>query len=340
MCNTFTQETHVEFIAALRTPALLALLTVAAIANDPGPPVAAKKVHAEVRHGETVTDEYFWLREKTNPEVAKYLEAENAFLESQTKDLKPFTEALYKEMLGRIKQTDLSVPTRRGEWFYYSRTVEGQQYPIQCRKHGSASGIDKDATEQILLDQNELAKGKKYLGLGSFDVSDNGRKLMFTTDDTGFRQYRLFRKDLDTGAVSSPLAERVTSTEWALDNTTVFFTTEDATTKRSDTLWRMDHGAAPEQVYQEKDERYRISVGRTKDKKFVTVNIGATDSTEVRYLDAAKPKAELKVFLAREKNHKYRIDHREGLFYIRTNKDAKNYRMERRHARHLVRETL
>ena len=314
-------------IAALRTPALLALLTVAVMANDPKPPLAVKQPHSELRHGETVTDEYFWLREKANPNVVKYLEAENAFMEIQTKDLKPFTEALYKEMLGRIKQTDLSVPTRRGDWFYYSRTVEGQQYPIQCRKHGSASGIDKNAKEEILLDQNELAKGKKYLGLGSFDVSDDGKKLMFTTDDTGFRQYKLFIKDLDTGIVSSPLAERVTSTEWALDNATVFFITEDALTKRSDTLWRMDSGAAPEKVYMEKDELYRMGVGRTKDKKFVIVYIGATDSTEMRYLDATKPKDELKVFLPREKDHKYGIDHREGLFYIRTNKGAKNYCM-------------
>ena len=290
-------------------------------------PLAAQKPHSEVRHGETIRDDYFWLREKANPAVASYLEAENAFTESQTKVLKPFAEALYKEMLGRIKQTDLSVPARRGEWFYYSRTVEGQQYPIQCRKHGSAAGIEKDAKEAVLLDQNELAKGKKYLGLGSFDVSDDGKKLMFTTDDTGFRQYRLFIKDLDTGIVSSPLAERVTSTEWALDNATVFFITEDAVTKRSDTLWRMDSGAGPEKVYVEKDELYRLGVGRTKDKKFVVVHIGATDSTEMRYLDAAKPKDELKVFLPREKDHKYGIDHREGLFYIRTNKGAKNFRM-------------
>ena len=314
-------------IAALRTPALLALLTVAVMANDPKPPMATKNAHTEVRHGETIRDDYFWLREKSNPEVASYLEAENAYTESQTKDLKPFSEALYKEMLGRIKQTDLSVPARRGEWFYYSRTVEGQQYPIQCRKHGSAAGIDKDAKEEILLDQNELAKGKKYLGLGTFDVSDDGRKLMFSTDDTGFRQYKLFIKDLYTGAVSGPLAERVTSTEWASDNATVFFTTEDALTKRSDTLWRMDPGTAPGKVYEEKDGLYRMGVGRTKDKKFVIVYIGATDSTEMRYLDAAKPKDEPKVFLPREKDHKYGIDHREGLFYIRTNKGAKNYRM-------------
>ncbi len=316
-----------NFLAASRTSALLALLPVAVLANNPKPPVAVRKPHVETHHGETVRDDYFWLREKSNPEVVKYLEAENAYTESQTKNLKPFADALYKELLGRIKQTDLSVPVRRGEWFYYSRTVEGQQYPIQCRKHGSAAGIGKGAREEILLDQNELAKGKKYLGLGSFDVSDDGKKLMFTTDDTGFRQYKLFIKDLETGAVSAPLAERVTSTEWASDNATVFFVSEDALTKRSDTLWRMDPAAAPVKVYEEKDELYRLGVGRTKDKKFIVAHIGATDSTEMRYLDATRPKDEFKVFLPREKDHKYDIDHREGLFYIRTNKGAKNFRM-------------
>ncbi len=314
----------------LPTPAVLGLLTVismVATAASPKAPVAAHKIHTEVRHGETIRDDYFWLREKANPEVRHYLEAENAFLEAQTKDLKPFSEALYKEILGRIKQTDLSVPTRRGEWFYYSRTVEGQQYPIQCRKHGSAAGIDKGAKEEILLDQNELAKGKKYLELGSFEVSDDGRKLIFTTDDTGFRQYKLFIKDLETGIVSAPLAERVTSTEWASDSATIFFTTEDAVAKRSDTLWRLDTGTAPVKVYEEMDASYGMSVGRTKDKKFLVVDIGATDSTEMRYLDAANPRDELVVFLPREKDHKYGIDHREGLFYIRTNKGAKNYRL-------------
>ena len=311
----------------LRTPAFLALLTAAAMADAPKPPVAPCKPHSEIRHGETIHDDYFWLREKTNPEVVKYLDAENTFLDSQTKELKPFSETLYKEMLGRIKQTDLSVPTRRGQWFYYSRTVEGQQYPIQCRKHGSAAGIDKNTKEEILLDQNALAKGKKYLGLGSFEVSDDGTQLMFTTDDTGFRQYSLFIKNLDTEVITGPLAERVTSTEWASDNTTIFFTTEDAVTKRSDTLWRMVSGVSPAQVYQEKDELYRLGVGRTKDKKYLVAYIGATDSTEMRYLDATKPKDEFKVFLPREKEHKYGIDHREGLFYIRTNKGAKNYRL-------------
>src|ERR1700720_3969247 len=130
------------------------------VGQTPQPPVAPVIEHREVRHGATVIDNYFWLREKSNPEVIEYLKAENAYTDALTKDLKPFEDALYKEMLGRIKQTDLSVPTRRGHYFYYSRTEQGKQYPIQCRKKGSM-----DAPEEVLLDGNELAKGHTYLGL-------------------------------------------------------------------------------------------------------------------------------------------------------------------------------
>src|SRR6202008_33660 len=129
--------------------------------NAPTPPVAPLIEHREVRHGETVIDNYFWLREKSNPAVTKYLEAENAYTAALTKDLQPFADKLYDEMLGRIKQTDLSVPVRRGEYLYYSRTEEGKQYPIQCRRKGSM-----EAPEEILLDLNELGKGQKFIGLG------------------------------------------------------------------------------------------------------------------------------------------------------------------------------
>ncbi|HJU84325.1 MAG TPA: S9 family peptidase [Holophagaceae bacterium] len=292
------------------------------------PPLAPRKAHQELRHGEAVQDDYFWLREKQNPEVVKYLEAENAYTASETQGLQPFADALYKEMLGRIKQTDLSVPQRRGDWWYYSRTVEGQQYPIQCRKHGTVKGIDKDAKEQVILDQNELAKGKKFLGLGGMRISDDGDRLLYSTDETGFRQYSLFVKDLTTGAVEGPLAERVTSVAWAADGRTAFFTTEDPVTKRSDSLWRLDLAThKSERLYQEKDELFRIFVSRSKDKRYLLLDIGATDSTEVRFLDASKPTGTFQVFLPRKKDHKYDLDHREGLFYIRTNMGAKNYKL-------------
>ena len=209
----------------------------------PVPPVAKRVDHKVVWHGETVVDPYHWLREKTNPEVVKYLEAENAYTEAMTKELKPFQDVLYKEMLGRIKQTDLSVPVRQGKYYYYSRTEEGKQYPIYCRKAAAPDGsLDAKAAEFVLLDQNEMAKGLPFLSIGEVSVSDDDNLLAYSTDTTGFRQYVLHVKDLRTGEILPDTAERVTSGEWAADNKTFFFTTEDQVTKRSDHFWRVTLG--------------------------------------------------------------------------------------------------
>mgnify|MGYP001006551909 CR=1 FL=1 len=291
---------------------------------EPGiePPVAKRVERREVRHGATVIDHYFWLRDKSNPDVVKYLEAENAYTEAMTKEIKPFEDALYKEMLGRIKQTDLSVPVRRGSFLYYLRTEEGKQYPIQCRRKGNMQ-----APEEVLLDQNELAKGLKFFSLGTFVVSDDEWTVAYTTDTTGFRQYKLYVKDLRTGRVMPDTADRVTSVQWASDSKTLFYTTEDPVTKRSDRLFRMKLGESPTELYNEADELYRIGLGRTRDKKFLTLDIGSTDTTEVRYLRADQPEGAFRVFLPREKKHRYDIDHREGLFYIRSDKGAKNYQI-------------
>jgi oligopeptidase B len=287
------------------------------------PPVAPRIEHREERHGATVIDNYFWLRDKSNPAVIEYLKSENAYTDALTKDLKPFEDALYTEMLGRIKQTDLSVPSRNDGYFYYSRTEEGKQYPIQCRRKGSM-----EAPEEVLLDGNQLATGHTYFGLGSFAVSDDTNLLAYTTDVTGYRQYTLHVKDLRTGQTLPDTAERVTSLEWASDNKTLFLTTEDAVTKRSDHLWRHTLGASGnDPIYQEKDELYTIYTSRTRDRKFIFLDIHSTDTTEVRYLASDHPGADFHVFLPREKKHKYDLDHREGLFYIRSNKDAKNYQI-------------
>ena len=292
------------------------------------PPVAPRIEHKAVYHGETVIDPYFWVREKTNPEVVKYLEAENAYTEAMTKDLKPFQEALYKEMLGRIKQTDLSVPVREGRYYYYSRTEEGKQYPIFCRRAAAADGsYDPKALEFVMLDQNEMAKGLKFLSIGLAIVSDDANMLAYATDTTGFRQDVLQVKDLRTGKLLPDRAERVTSVEWAADNNTLLFTTEDAVTKRSNQLWRLALGGKPELVYEEKDELFTVQAGRTKDKRYFLAQSRSTDTWEARYLDTATPAAAFKVVLPREKGHKYDVEHREGLFYIRTNKGAKNFRL-------------
>jgi len=308
------------------TPSALALILsvgfmlTAQIAQ--APPVAKRVEHREVRHGVTVVDDYFWLREKSNPDVIEYLEAENAYTDALTKDLKPFQEALYAEMLGHIKQTDLSVPERRGDFYYYTRTEEGKQYPIHCRKK------DSDGKEEVILDLNELAKGHNFVGVGAFEVSDDQNMLAYTTDYVGFRQYSLHVKDLRTGEILPDTTERVDSVRWAADNRTLFLTTEDEVTKRADHLWRHTLGEKTfEPVYEEKDELYHIRLNKTRDKQYLMLDITSTDTTEVRYLRASRPQDSFSVFLPREKKHRYEVDHREGLFYIRTNKDAKNFQI-------------
>ena len=287
------------------------------------PPEAKREPVTVERHGRRFSDDYAWLRERGNPAVLEYLEAENHYTASMTAELQPQAEAIYQEMLGRIQQTDLSVPVRRGEYFYYSRTVEGLQYPIHCRKRGSVEG-----EEQVLLDLNELAAGLEFLSLGSFDVSDDARLLAYTTDNTGMRRYTLHLKNLETGATEAGLAERVTSVEWASDNRTLFYTTEEETTKRSDRLWRLGLGGGPAQeIYYEPDELYQIGVQRTRDREFLLLGIGATDSTEFHYWRAAEPESAPRLFLQRERDHKYDLDHRGGLFYIRSNRGAKNFRL-------------
>jgi oligopeptidase B len=285
------------------------------------PPAAPRIEHREVRHGVAVMDDYFWLREKSNPEVVRYLEAENVYTERLTAGLKPFSDALYKEMLARIKQTDLSVPTFRGGYLYYARTEEGKQYPIQCRRKGTMK-----APEEVLLDLNELAKGKAYAGLGAFVVSDDQNLLVYTIDYVGFRQYSLQVKDLRTGRTLPDTTERVTSVSWAADNKTLFLTTEDKVTKRSDKLWRHVLGSTRfEPLYGEKDELFDIEIAKTRDKSYLVLQIEATDTSEARYLRADRPQGSFTVLLPREKKHRYYLDHREGLFYIRTDKPGKDF---------------
>ena len=304
-----------------KTFGVLAGLSSAITLSAQTPPTAPRVTHQEVRHGATVNDDYFWLREKSNPKVRQYLEAENAYTASMTKGLQPFSDALYKELLGRIKQTDLSVPTSNRGYLYYSRTEEGKQYPIRCRRKGSM-----EAPEEVLLDLNELGKDKKFVGLGAFAVSDDQDLLAYTIDYTGFRQFSLQVKNLRTGQTLPDTIERVDSLAWAADNKTLFLVTEDAVTKRSDKLWRHVLGSTKsEEIYNERDELYSIGIEKTRDRKYLLVQAESKDTADVRYLRADRPAADFAVFLPREKGHRYYVDHREGLFYIRTNKPGRNF---------------
>ena len=291
---------------------------------DPQPPVARKVAHETRIHDLTLTDDYFWLRQKDDPEVTAYLQAENAYTESVMQPLKELQEQLYNEMLGRIKQTDLSVPARLGDFWYYSRTEEGKQYPYMCRRRGSM-----DAAEEILLDLNALAEGHQYLGLGAYAVSDDGNRLAFSVDTSGYRQFTLQVKDLATGQLLPDSVERVGSVVWAHDNATVFFTTEDAVSKRSDRCWRRVVGStgANELVFEERDELYDLAVGRSLDRKILFLGSYAKTSREIRYLEAASPRGEFSIVVPRQEGHEYDVDHYEGQFYITSNKGAKNFRV-------------
>ena len=286
-------------------------------------PTAPRKPHLEVRFGDKVSDDYFWLRDKSDPDVTRYLEAENEYTRSQTETLQPLVDRLYGEMLTRLKQTDLSVPVRRGQYLYYSRTEEGKQYPIQCRRNG-----DMTVPEEIVLDQNALAVGHKFTQVAASVLSDDGNLLAYLVDFVGFRQYRLQIKDLCSGEVEPDTAERVTSVEWAADNRTLFLTTEDEKTKRSDKLFRHELGTSEfELLYHEEDELFDISLEKSRDRAYLFLHISSKDTTEEHFLPSGRPKDKFQVFLGREKGHRYYIDHRLGLFYIRTNKGAKDFRV-------------
>jgi oligopeptidase B len=286
-------------------------------------PMAEKKAKTTNIHGETLVDDYFWLREKTNPAVMAHLHAEDAYTEEVMKPTAGLQDKLYKEMLSHIKQTDTQVPYRWGDYFYYSRTEEGKQYPIYCRKKGSVN-----APEEIVIDQNELAKGQKFMSIGLFVPSDDGNLLAYSTDNTGYRQYTLQVKNLKTGELFPERVERVNNLAWATDNKTFFYVTEDAVTKRSDKFFRHVLGTdKTDLVYEEKDELFDIGTGRSLDKAVILLESASKTSTDVRYLPADNPNAELKVILPREPEHEYDVDHRGDLFYIRTNKGAKNFRI-------------
>lgn len=291
--------------------------------QTPQPPVPPLVPHEETRFGAKVVDNYFWLRDKSNPEVIKYLEQENAYTAAMTEKLKPFEDSLYKEILSHIKQTDLDVPVRRGDYYYYSRTEEGKQYPIRCRKKGSL-----EAKEEVLLDLNELGQGKKFVGLGAFEVSDDQNLLAYSLDYAGYRQFTLHIKDLRTGAILPDTIERVDSVAWAAGNQTLLLVTEDAVSKRANRALRYKLGQKePELLYEEKDETFGLGVAKTRDKKYILLTSYSTDTTEVRYLKADNPESTYALFLPREKEHRYFLDHRESLFYIRSDKGAKNFQV-------------
>jgi len=272
------------------------------------PPVA-KKVHTEKTvNGKTLVDDYAWMRERSNPDVKAVLEAENAYAEYVMQPTKARQQKLYDEIISHIKETDDSVPYLDNGYYYYTRTLKGKQYFELCRKKGSL-----DAAEQVILDLNKMGESEKFMSVGAWDVSDDGNWLAYTTDNVGFRQYKLHIRDLRTMQDLPDTAERVVSITWAGDNKTLFYTVEDPVQKRSFRLYRHVAGTDAKQdaaVFEEKDERFNIEVERTRSDEYLLLTDASHISSEVRYLRADQPEGEFRLIAPHVDNVEYYVDHR------------------------------
>ncbi len=279
--------------------------------------------HRDTTHGDVRVDNYYWLREKENQEVIDYLNAENVYMEKLTAHTKKLQEKLYDEMVGRIQETDLSVPVQEDNYYYYSRTEEGKNYSIYCRKKGNL-----ETDEEVLLDGNQLAEGKEYFRIRSFSVSDDHKLLAYSVDYDGSEQYDIYVKNLETGEV---LADEIKSTggaiAWANDNKTFFYTMLDPA-RRPYQLYRHKLGAKNDKlVYEEKDDAYFLGVSKSKSGQYIYIGLGSQVTTEYRYLDADKPTGRFKIFAPRQQNEEYSVTHHGDDFYIVTNDNALNFKV-------------
>jgi oligopeptidase B len=293
------------------------------------PPVAAQKPKDVTVHGDKRIDEYFWLRERNNPEVIEHLKAENAWADRYFAPYAAFEESLYKEILGRVQQRDAAVPRLERGYWYVTRTEEGKQYPILTRRKGSV-----DAPEEVLLDMNKLAEGKKFLALGAFDVSDNNRLLAYTTDETGGRDYTLHIKDLQTGKYLDKSIKDISEIAWAADSRTLFYTTVDAA-KRTYRLWKHVLGSKGKDqlLAEEKDEMFDLDLGRTRSGDWIVLTSRSKDTSDIRVIDARKPASSLRRIVARKTGREVYLSHHAGAkggdFYLLVNDTGPNNRLVR-----------
>jgi oligopeptidase B len=292
------------------------------------PPVPARKHTERTVHGHTLVDDYAWLREKENPEVLAWLEAENAYCDATFAGTEELQKQLYQEMLSHIRETDISVPFRDRQYWYYSRTEQGRQYEIYCRRRGTAEAPEE--AEEILLDVNALAEGESFMALGTMTVSDDGSLLAYSFDNRGFRQYTLRIMDLRTRELLPERMKRVGSVVWAADNRTLFYTVEDEEQKRQFQLYRHVVGtlaAQDELIYEEEDERFNIGAGRTRDDEYLILESSSHTTTEERYLRADTPRGKWTLIEPRRDEIEYYADHRFGQLYIRVNDTGRNFRL-------------
>ena len=278
------------------------------------------------KHGHERVDNYYWLNEREDPEVVAYLEAENEYLETVMAHTEEFQQALFEEIKGRIKKDDSSVPYRLDDYYYYSRYEKGKEYAFYCRKQGSLEG-----EEEIMFDGNELAVGHDYFGLRGPSISSSQDIAAVAIDTVGRRIYTIRFKNLTTGEfLPGEIPEVTGNMAWANDNKTLFYTRQDLQTLRSHQIYRHVLGTDPATdtlVYEEKDDTFGTYVSKTRSKKYLMIGCYQTLSSEVRFLDANNPTGEFEIFLPREKDHEYSVDHLGGEFFVKTNWKAKNFRL-------------
>ncbi len=303
-------------------------------------PIAKRVEHRREHHGDVFIDPYEWLRDKENQEVIDHLEAENAYTEYTTENLEPLRQKIFDEIKARTKETDLSVPTRRGEWWYYGRSFQGKQYGLQCRcpvldpddwtppqfdEHTEIPG------EQVLLDENAEAEGHDFFSLGAATVSVDGHILAYSVDVKGDERYTLRFKDLKSGErYDDEIFGIGAGATWAADNHTVYYVTVDDAW-RPDTVWRYRLGAGmpAERVYYEPDERFWVAVGRTRSNKYVAIAAGSAVTSELRFGDAADPQTAFATIWPRREGVEYSVDHAivggQDRFLILHNDGAENF---------------
>ncbi len=301
-------------------------------------PTAPKRPYSITQHGETRVDNYYWMRDRQDPEVLKYLRAESDYLEEVMGHTKPLQEMLYAEMKGRMKETDSTVPEKRGQYFYYTRTEEGQQYPIYCRRKESL-----ESPEEILLDQNLIAGGKSFCSVGAFIVSPDGDKLAYSVDVEGTEVYTLYIKDLTNRLIYPEAIANTyssvyfhTGVEWANDSEMLFYLTLDETERPNRLLiHRIGTDASDDKlIFEEEDESYLLFIQKTRDNAYIFTHHHSTITTETRFLSADQPNGKLRVLSPRQEGIEYMAAHQDGQFFIVTNDHAKNFRLMKTSVEH------
>jgi len=318
-CTTDTSTPHTEPAASKPLPGRVA---------TPAPPEAKRVPHELEIHGDVRVDPYYWLKERDDPEVIAYLEAENAYTDAVMAHTAELREKLYEEIVGRLERTEETVPYRLGDYFYYTRFEADAEYPLYCRKRGSL-----EAEEEILLDAQGMSEGHDFFSLRGFDTSPDHRFAAFGVDTVGRRIYTLRFKDLSSGELLDDALPGTTGNgAWANDGRTFFYTRQDPETLRWDRVYRHRLGTDPgadELVYEEKDETFNVGVGKTRSKRYLVIAAFQTLSSEFRFLDADDPDGDFRLFQPRRRAVEYSIDHHGDHFYVRTNLEAENFRLMR-----------